>query len=701
MAAVACAATTCTLLACASRSAETPPGPIVIISIDTLRADRLPVYGYAAGRTPAIDALANEGVVFERAYTHSPQTLPAHVSMLSGQLPQQHGVRDNVGFTVDPRIRFLPVWLRERGYATGGVVSAAVLRDETGFGASFDFFQGRMPPARGGAALDEAQRDGFESLALAREWLRQQSSPAWFLFMHLYEPHAPYQPRGDYPRLSAYDGEIAHADAIVGSFLQDLRRNGLYDSATILLLSDHGEGLGDHGEQEHGLFLYEESLRVPFIVKLPGGWNGGTRVSAVVQHVDVVPTVLDLVDAAVPADLPGRSLGPLLEGSAQGWPERSVYSESLFGRYHFGWSEMFALTDSRYRFIQAPRPELYDLKADPGERNNLAAVRSSATAAMADALSRLAGAVVEAPEPVAPDVRDRLASLGYVGPQSGQQTVRTPEHRPDPKDKVVVLTRYRTAMTHVADGKLREAVMLLRDIAREESGMADVWLTVGRLLLRQGRRSEAVEAFKRYVRQRPSSPAGLLELSGAFMALERFDEAIAHAELATNVSKERSDRLASYEMLTRIALATRDAAAARRHAAAAATIDPAFPLADYVNGRLAYTDRRFDLALSAFERAVHASRSQTLSIRGLHLYRGDTLAHLERFEEAERAFQEEVRLFPESTFGYLSLANLYQTFGRVAEADRVLDTLLRNVPSTETESAARKLRAARSAAGER
>jgi tetratricopeptide (TPR) repeat protein len=700
--AAAIAATSCALLACSSPPPEPARFPIVIISIDTLRADRLPAYGYAAGRTPAIDALAREGVLFERAYTHSPQTLPAHVSMLSGRLPQQHGVRDNVGFKVDRRVRLLPNWLRERGYATGGVVSSAVLREETGFGAPFDFFDGRMPPARGGASLDEAQRGGFESVAIAREWVRQRTSPAWFLFLHLYEPHAPYLPPEQYAGLSAYDGEIAHVDAIVGEFLQDLRRNNIYGDTMILLLSDHGEGLGDHGEQEHGLFLYEESVRVPLIVKLPRGRSAGARVSQVVQHTDLVPTLLDLAGAAVPADLPGRSLRPLLEGRSQGWAERSVYSEALFGRYHFGWSEIFALTDSRYRFIQAPRSELYDLQMDPRERNNLASAQPRAAAGMGGALARvIGGADVQAPAPVTPEIRDRLASLGYIGPQSGAMTARPTDRLPDPKDKVHVLARYQTAMTHVAHGKLNDAVALLRDIVREEPGMANVWLTVGRLLLRQGRSTEAVDAFKRYIRQRPSSADGLLEASAALLSLERFAESVAHAELAAKVAKEHADRLASYEMLARIALATRDAAAARKYAATAASIDPAFPLSDYVEGRLAYNAGRFDQALASLVRAVEASRSHTLPIRGLHLYAGDAWAHLERFDEAEREFHEEIRLFPESTFAYLSLANLYQAFGRIEEAEQVLDAMLGAVPSADAQAAARKLRAARSAAGER
>jgi choline-sulfatase len=686
----------CSHFGCSTRPPAATHGPLVLISIDTLRADRLPAYGYAAGRTPAIDALARESVLFERAYTHSPQTLPAHVSILSGQLPQQHGVRDNVGFALSERVRLLPSWLRERGYATAGIVSSAVLREETGVAGGFDFFEGRMPPARGGAALDEAQRDGLESLAIARQWLEQRSSAPWFLFLHLYEPHAPYQPPERYAGLNAYDGEIAYADEIVGKLLDDLRVRAVYDSATILLLSDHGEGLGDHGEQEHGLFVYEEAVRVPLMIKLPRGHNAGSRVGALVQHVDLLPTVLDLAGVAVPSILPGRSLRPLLEGRSEPWTERSIYSEALFGRYHFGWSEILALTDSRYRFIQAPRPELYDLQVDPHERQNLVDARRQTALAMGNALSRIAGgAAVETPRPLAPEIQDRLASLGYIGPQSGMQNRRVTDRRADPKDKVHVLTRYRRAMTQVATGQLSEAITLLRQLADEEPGMSDVWLSIGRLLLRQGHTSAAVDAFRRYVRHQPSSVAGLLEISAGLLALERFREAAAHAEAAAKVAIERTDRLAAQEMLVRIALARRDAAEARSHAAVAAAIDPAFPLSEYVEGRLAYDAGRFEQAVVIFQRGLEASRRHTLQVRGLHLYAGDTLAHLERFAEAEREFREEIRLFPESTFAYLSLANLYQVFGRTEEAEQVLGAMLRAVPSADAHAAAGSMRRSR------
>lgn len=679
-------------------------GPLVLISIDTLRADHLPAYGYSGdSRTPAIDALVADGILFERAYTHAPQTLPAHVSLFSGRLPLHHGVRDNVGFSVRSGERLLPEWLREQGITTAGVVSSAVLRESTGIARGFDFFDAAMPPVSGDAALDEAQRDGSASLAIAEQWLRNQPSSRWFLFLHLYEPHAPYLPPERFRHLQPYDGEIAYADELVGRLIDALRDTGRYDPATIVLLSDHGEGLGDHGEQEHGLFVYEEAVHVPLIVKLPGQRNRRARVRELVAHMDIVPTLLDLAGTPVPADLPGRTLRPLLEGRTKGWAERSIYSEALFGRYHFGWSELFALTDSRYRFIQAPRPELYDLQSDSRERHNVTDVRPSTALGMGQALAKvLAGSTVERPRKLAPDEHERLASLGYVGPQTGGADGPL-SVRPDPKDKVDVLVRYRRSLEHVAEGRFAEAVDLLRQIAREEPGMIEVWTRAGRLLLRLGHNQEAVAAFKESVRRDPTSVSALLELSTALLRLQRLDEADVHAQLAAAIARdhEAGASAAAYEMLATIALARHDGENARRFAGFAQRADAGCPLPDYVDGRLAYAAGRYEDAWTSFERALRQSRSRTTQIRGLHLYSGDVLARLGRFDEAEREFRDEARFYPDSAWAYLSLANLYQTFGRVGEAEQMLSAMLRAVPSPEARAQAARLRAARANVVER
>ncbi|MCI0549219.1 MAG: sulfatase, partial [Candidatus Rokubacteria bacterium] len=260
-----------------------PGAPVVLVSIDTLRADHLPAYGYAGVKTPHIDRFRRDAILYERAWSHAPLTLPAHVSLLTGLLPFEHGVRDNLGYRLDPGAHTtLAALLRGKGYATGGFVSAHALRGGTGLAEAFDVYDDHMVAPGGGGmeALGRVQRRGEETLALARAWLAGVESRPFLLFLHLYEPHAPYEPPEPFRSATAlpYDGEIAKSDEIVGGLLDELRRSGVYDRALVVLLSDHGEGLGEHGEDEHGILLYRWALHVPLLVKLPGAARAGTTV---------------------------------------------------------------------------------------------------------------------------------------------------------------------------------------------------------------------------------------------------------------------------------------------------------------------------------------------------------------------------------------------------------------------------------------
>ena len=373
--------------AACSRESSFQNAPVILISVDTLRADHLPAYGYTRVRTPNIDSLASQATLFEQAYSHSPQTLPAHTSILSGQLPFDHGVRDNIGFTVKPGQWFVQRALHDRGWPTGGFVSAYVLRSATGIHQGFDTFDSDLPAASPEMSIGQVQRDGAQTLAAAEKWLSARGSTPFFLFLHFYEPHKPYAPPARFAQYDPYDGEIAYADELVGRLFDRLRAAKLFDRSTIVLLADHGEGLGDHGEQEHGMFLYRETTHVPLMVKLPGR-RGARRVGTPVQHIDVAPTILDLLGMPARAELRGRSLRPLLDGTGT-LPDAGIYSEALYSRYHFGWSELYALTDSRYRLIRAPRDELYDLQRDPKETTSVAADRPQVKQAMRAALESL------------------------------------------------------------------------------------------------------------------------------------------------------------------------------------------------------------------------------------------------------------------------------------------------------------------------
>jgi choline-sulfatase len=660
--------------------------PIILITIDTLRADRLPAYGYRNVRTPNLDAFASKSVLFERAYAHAPQTLPAHASILTGELPFAHGVRDNVGFTMKPGHWSLQRALRERGWPTGGFVSAYVLRSQTGIGEGFDTYDSELPAASGELSVGLVQRPGEATVASADSWLSQRDKRRpFFLFLHLYEPHKPYAPPARFAASDPYDGEIAYVDEIVGGFFDRLHALDLYDRATIVLLADHGEGLGDHGEQEHGLFLYQETIRIPLMIKLPGR-HGARRITAPVQQIDLAPTLLDLIGVQAPSNLRGRSLKPLLDGSGA-IADAGIYSEALYSRYHFGWSELYSLTDTRYRLIRAPRDELFDVERDPTEAASVASERPQVRQAMRTALDGLIkNASIATPGAVSNEDRQRLAALGYVGGGSSVALTLPGDKLPDPKDKVKILERYREAADAAGALKLDEAGAGFRAVLVDDPEMIDVWRQLAEVEVRRGNMPDAIAAYRQVISRHPKDAGSLLGITSALLRVGQLDAARRHAELAIDVAPA-----SAHEMLAKIALAAKDPAGARREAALAQQADPTLPMAAYVDGVLLYNEARYPDAVASLRRAKDALHGRTVQMNDLNYYIGDALARMERYQDAEPYLLEELRLFPYNTRARAGLAMLYRAMGRNAEAERVIEDMLRVSPTPEARVVAAQL----------
>ncbi|GMV22498.1 MAG: hypothetical protein AMXMBFR57_24470 [Acidimicrobiia bacterium] len=653
-------------------------GPIILISIDTLRADRLPVYGYTTGHTPALDAFARESVVFDRAYAHAPQTLPSHASMLTGQLPFTHGVRDNLGFVLDDKASTLQEALGTSGFATAGFVSSYVLRPDTGIAQGFATYDAQLPAAASDRSPGQVQRPGGDTLNAFVRWLNTATTPRAFVFFHIYEPHKPYAPPPEFQTGDPYDGEVSASDQIVARLFDALRKKDWYDTATIIVTADHGEGLGDHGEEEHGLFLYDEVMRVPMLIKQPGGRGGGTRVSTPIQHIDLMPTLLATAGLATPAGLPGRDLTPLLAGTGTIAPQ-GIYAEALYARYHFGWSELTSLTDERYRYIRAPREELYDLEQDPDERVNLAPERSSVTAALRSALTTLtAGAAITAPSAVSEADRQRLAALGYVGTQSST-TPAAGSTLPDPKDKAAVLQQYRAAVDALSAQRFDEGARLLRAILDSDPDMTDVWSQYASTLVRLGRLEDAYQAWREVVTRKPDEPSGLLGAAAVLVALSRLDDARTYAELALPHAPA-----AAHQALASIALAQDQFERARQHAAQAEQADTTLPMRAMVDGIIHHRQGDFAGAVPLLQDARTRFAQRPIQAADLHYYLGDALARLERYAEAEPMLREELRLYPQNARAWAGLAMLQAATGRLAEAERTLRAMQQAAPSPET-----------------
>ncbi len=521
--------------------------PILLISIDTLRSDRLPAYGYTKGSTPALDAFAKDAIVFERAYSHYPLTLPSHVSLLTGQLPPEHKVRDNAGYPFEAtKHPYLPHLLKEIGYDTGAAVSAFVLRGKTGLAAGFDVYEDSLAP-KPGETLDLVQRSGRDTLQAFLPWLRGRGDRPFFHFFHLYEPHAPYAaPEPFASRFpDPYDAEVAASDQVLGELFAELKKLGIYDRAVIVVLSDHGEGLGEHGEAQHGIFLYRESLQVPLLVKLPKSERGGTRVSAPAQLVDVAPTLLSLAGAAVPAGLPGLSLLELdpLDSDPKA-PARRIYAETFYPRIHFGWSDLASLIEGRLHYIEAPEPELYDLDADPAELHNKVASDRRAFSGLRQAM-RSYDRRLAAPSEVDPETAAKLAALGYIGGSMAEREGPLP----DPKSQRHVVADLERAFTAVQEQRHSDAIELFERLLAANPDMQDVWAFYASSLQKVGRHEDAAAAYEKALKLSGGSPQLALATATKMLELRRFAEAKSHAELAAGqYPNEANDLLFQIEL---------------------------------------------------------------------------------------------------------------------------------------------------------
>jgi arylsulfatase A-like enzyme/Tfp pilus assembly protein PilF len=505
---------------------------VLVVSLDTLRADRVGAYGYAAALTPRIDGLAARGLRFEQATTVVPLTLPAHSSLFTGAFPARHGVRDNGGFYLPEEQVTLAEVLNEKGYRTGGFVSSFVLDARWGIHQGFDHYFDDFDLAKFDQApgMDAIQRPGAETVDEALRWLARDTSTPFFAWVHLYDPHAPYEPPEPYasrfPRTAsgAYDGEIAATDAQVGRLLDALDADGRLADTLVVVLGDHGEMLGEKGEQTHGFFVYDAAVRIPLIVAGPS--VPARAVSEQVRIVDVMPTVLDLLGQRPPPAVQGTSLMPLARGERL---SLLALAESWYPRYHYGWSELASVQDGRYKLIRAPRRELYDLRQDPQETMNLAQSDPRRAEAMASALERLlaqlgTAAAVHRPSQMDAETAEKLEALGYV---AGGFSARHLEDRPrgDPKDKIGLYNLLKQAGGASAAGRVDDAIARVREALAADPEILEAHMLHGNFLRKAKRPREAVEAYRRALALDPEHDETVFLLALTYKDMGRHEDA--------------------------------------------------------------------------------------------------------------------------------------------------------------------------------
>ncbi len=651
------------LIACTKKIPSTTSRAIILISVDTLRSDHLPAYGYRKVDTPHFDSLRRDSVLFRRAYAHIPLTLPSHATIFTGLLPADNGVRDNAGFRLPPQATTVAAILERHGFATGAAVSAYSLRSSTGINRGFDAWDEKFDTRSGSQVMGEVQRSGDKTIEVAKEWIRAHQSGPFFFFLHLYEPHSPYDPpepyRSRYPLL--YDGEIARADELIGDFLQFLHNQRIYDEAAIIFLSDHGEGLNDHGEDEHGILLYREALQVPLILKLPRGTAKGLSVETPAQLIDVFPTLLELAGTSEKTTSGATSLLALMAGGVPAG--RSIFSETYFPRLHLGWSELHSLIRDGRQLIDGPKTELYDLNADPDEKVDLSSTDRRVRTAFLDAIKPY----IHRAEPAAsidPEEAKKLQALGYLGSAASDMG----EPLPDPKQEIGKFREIRQALWLFQNRRYAEAVKTTDALLDSNRRMFDVWDIRARSLAELGRSEEALSDARRAMSLFPGDVSLLLLIADLSFQLGRFDQAEQHARLV--LSRKPAD---AHDILARIALARRDLDAAEAEAQRAFEADADSPAVAWTLGRIALTRRQNEIALAQFDRALqHIERNGLPPLRNLNQDRGVVLMILGRTGEAEAAFKEEIRLFPEGSTAWSNLLTLYRQQGRNREARDLL-----------------------------
>jgi arylsulfatase A-like enzyme/Flp pilus assembly protein TadD len=505
---------------------------VVVVTLDTTRADRLGCYGFRGIETPAIDGLASDGVLFEQVTATVPLTFPAHASLFTGRIPPHHGVRDNGGFFLEDSETTLAERLKGAGYVTGAFVGAWVLESRWGLAQGFDHYSDRFDLSQYKIlSLGTVQKQGDEVMNDALSWLETVKARRFFAWVHLYDPHAPYEPpepyKARYPD-QPYLGEVAYTDHVVGRLLGWLSENGLMGRTLIVVTGDHGESLAEHGESTHGYFIYDSTTRVPLIIRTPWGLRGRSRTQ--VAQVDIMPTVLDLVGLPPQVDIDGHSL---LRGILDPAVDLGhvAYSETYYPRYHFGWQHLRGLRDGKLQYIDAPRSELYDLERDPGESTNLFKAQGKLAEVLRlamEGLVKTTGKAAPERKGLDPETLQRLAALGYVGDVVNADPDAV---LPDPKDKLRVYALMNAAKRAGQEDRVEEAVAKMRAVIREDPRIMDAYLTIGNWLARLQRTEEAIAAYKEALALKPDDETAMVNLANIYRQRGRTDDELAALEI--------------------------------------------------------------------------------------------------------------------------------------------------------------------------
>jgi len=625
---------------------------VILVTLDTTRADRLACYGYSGVKTPALDALAGRGVLFEQCASSSPLTLPSHSTIMTGMYPTYHGVRLNGNTALSEEQTTIAEVLAGRGYQCGAFIGAFVLDGRWGLKQGFQHYDDSFDLKKyKHLDLGGVQKPGNEITDAALAWLEGRKDKPFFAWVHYYDPHTPYEPPepffSEYNTSIAgrYDGEIAFMDSQIGRLESWLETNGLVKNTIVVLIGDHGEGLGSHGEGTHGYFIYDYAVHVPFLVVAPLKGLSGVRVSSQVRAADVFPTVLELAGAAGPATVNGRSLVPAMFDPKTA-DQSPAYSESMAPNLQFGWAPLRALRTNRFKFIDAPRPELYDLTRDTAEESDVQNRYPDQALAMKKELDRLVletgrGAPVPQAANLDKETVERLAALGYIGApvaskKAGEKGTGV---LADPKDKLVIFESIQRAGEMVMQNQYAQAAELLEKSLKEEPNIPQALLLLATSYVELGKKEEAKVRLDLILKDNPESVQALISLANILLEERKDDDVIALCKRTLALDELNSQ---AHTLIAEIQMGRLNYVEALPHIEKAVEIQPKLTRTRLTLAACLMGVKQYDRAEEALRQVIQESPKFPLA----HYNMGLLYEEQGKLDEARAAYAEEVANFP-------------------------------------------------------
>jgi arylsulfatase A-like enzyme/predicted Zn-dependent protease len=647
---------------------------VIIITLDTARADGLACYGCQDVQTPTIDRFAARGVRFERCYAQTPLTLPSHTTLMTGTLPLFHGVRDNGGFLVPQKLVTLAELFKDKGYETGAFIAAYVLDSKWGLNQGFDTYFDKFDLNKfQRVSLETVQRPANEVMDEALPWLEKKKDKKFFTWIHLYDPHSPYEPPPPFDKQYAthpYLGEIAFADSQLHRLWQFLETNNLLENSLIVFAGDHGESLGEHEEKTHGFFVYQSDIHVPLIIVTPFPKLQGIVSPEVGGLVDVLPTVCEMAGLPIPGEVQGKSLVPAFYGRRRTGPSL-VYSETYYPRFHFGWSDLKSVQNARYKLILAPVPELYDIAADPHEEKNLVYLQKKVYEDLnAEAEAFIQKSSRNAYEMdtsrVDQETREKLSALGYVGSFTDPAKLKG-KTLANPKEKIAVFNELSRAREIGMNGKPDEAIKIIQGIIATDPDITDAYFSIGSIYIQEQKYGEAIDYFKQVLDRKPDETFAALNITRSYERMGKLEEA---EHFALDYLQKGFEEPQLYFML----------------------------------GNMNFLQKKYDLAIPYYEKCLSLNTESAGScdtLAAIYIVKGD-LARAEeylrkalelnprlpnvhyriawiaekqgRLQEAEAEYVNELQISPQHFKALYNLARVYQTTGNI---EKELETLKR------------------------